>query len=162
PAAARLLPPRRPRQEARVSRLAVLGEACPGLRRSRCAAACRRARTRGARSEPHRSHVYRRLERQLVVRGAAPLRVREPAAIAVARRLPEADRLLHRRGGAVCAARQQTEPGGARALPALPRGRAGLTPARARGGDAGADRARGLSQGCGVVGATPAARAAPV
>src|SRR6266550_3904310 len=129
---------------------------------SRCASARRRARASGARREPHRPHVHGRLERHLAVRGVVSAWLRESTAIAVARRRPDAQRLLYRRGRAVRTARQQAEPPRARALPSLSRRRAALAATRARGGDAGPHCARELAQGGGVVAAARAARSAAV
>src|SRR5207244_13019022 len=132
------------------------------VRRSGWACARCRARASGARREPHRPHVHGRLERHRVVRGAVWPWLREPTAIAVARRRADAQRLLYRRGRAVRAARQQAEPRRARALPSLSGRRAALAATSARGGDAGPHCARELAQGGGVVGAARAAASATV
>src|SRR5439155_23089211 len=77
---------------------------------------------------------------------------------------PAAPRLLRQRRGALCAAGEQADPRGARALPAVSRGRAAAAH-RDQGGDrAGPDRARRMAESGGVVGkasasATPAIRA---
>src|SRR5437660_650090 len=85
----------------------TVGQARSGVRRPAGTPPGRGTGARGARRQPDRSHVHRGLERQLAVRGAAPLWLREPAHGSGARRRPRADGLLHQRRRAVRAARQQ-------------------------------------------------------
>src|ERR1035437_4593748 len=75
----------RPREEARVPRLGLLGEALAEPGRSTCAAADHRPGPRRARGESDGAYVYRRLFRAVAVPRAPQGRVCQPAELAAPR-----------------------------------------------------------------------------
>ena len=91
---------------------------CPGFGDPNARLADRRAGARRARRQPNRPALHRRLERELAVRGAAPLRVGEPAQRPPPRRRTDPHRLPHHRRGALRSARQSPDAGRAGPLPA--------------------------------------------
>ena len=136
PAAAWLLPTHRAGEAARIPRRDVLGEAGSGIRRSTGAPAGRRSRAGGARREPHRPCVHGRRSGRLgrLPDGrAAPRGVREYSHLAASRRRPGASRCVHRGGGSMRAARQQTDARRDHPVPAAPRSRAHRAAARVGG-----------------------------
>ena len=127
------------REIARVRKRAFADEeywGAPGARAGRPErpAPHHRARPRGARRQPHRPALHRRLQRELALRGAAPLRLGQPAQLAPARRRPGADRLPHHRRRPLRPAGQPPHARGAGQLPPVSRRRA--APAAQRPGRA--------------------------
>src|SRR5436309_2311617 len=155
PAAARVLPARGAREEARVPGPGLLGPAGARVRRSaRAPHGCGPGAGR-ARREPDRTRLHRRLERELALRGAPSLRLLESGDIYGTRRRARAPGLLRDRGGPLRPAGEQAVACRARPVPALPRGRDPAALAGARGRDPRPDRSRALAARGGVVGEAP-------
>ena len=104
----------RARKAPRVSRRDLLGQARAGLRRPARAPAARRSRAGRPRRQPHRPGVHRRRRRRirrLSDVGASSRRVRQPRHVPSPRRRAEAERRVHRGGGALRPAGQQADAG---------------------------------------------------
>src|SRR5438094_36459 len=160
-AMSRLPPARRPSRSRRGVAAApvcgprLLGAAAAGLRRPEGAPPPRRARTRGARRQPHRPDVHGRPERRLARRRAPPRGLRQPADLATSGRRSPPPRRVHHRRAPLRAARQQADAGRARALRAVPSRGARAVGSRERRRGARADRLAG------VPACPPPARRAP-
>lgn len=92
--------------------------------------------------QPDRAGLYRRSQRRLALSRPVQGRLRQPADLDSARGRAQTQRLLHRGGGALRPAGQQTFAPGVRELPPLPARRDAPADARAGAGRSGGARLR--------------------
>ena len=136
------------RSGARIATRHLLGTARSRFWRSRRSSAACGARAGRARREPHGPGVHRRRARRigrLLDVGAPPRRLRQHSDLPDAHDGLSTTRRLHRGRGSLRAARQQTDPGRDRQLPAAPRRRSRRASPSPRRRRARQDRVRRVS-----------------
>lgn len=125
PAARRMARGGRRREASCLPRRGLLVARRARVRRPEGVGARARARSRGARRQPHRAHLHRRPLRRLAVPGDVPGRLRQPADLRSPRRRARAARRVGHVGGEVRAAREPPAAVRARRLPPVPGARGG-------------------------------------
>src|SRR5439155_8368499 len=142
-----LLPRSRRREASHVSRLGILGTACPEFRRPARGAPGPRPCPGRARREPHGTHVYGRPIRRFPLSRALRGALRESADVKFTRRRVAPEELLHHGFAPLRAASEYASARRASELPPLFAARARAHRPRGRRAGARQDRIRYLSPG---------------